>query len=213
MKEAKERWCLGNENFAPVVYPQGRSEIVVHVKKLVETRIRNGFTGQGASGPPQERRARRILDLGSQNDASTFSRPPSSSSSSAGIDLHEASKSDENENMPLWMKHKLAIKKKLLGKFPEEWTTERLALHFKVASESIVRILRSNYEPSQERMVEQDMIREQNRKENVAQHVERIKAERHAAWLKRKEEEKKGAEQTKKSTARIRLGAPKRSIE
>ncbi|KAK3820352.1 MAG: Neugrin-domain-containing protein [Benniella sp.] len=234
MEEAKERWCLGNENLAPVVYPKGRPEIAAQIKKLVETRIRNGFAGQGASSPPQERRARRILDLGSQNDALTLSRPPSSSSSSSAIDLHEASKS-ENENMPQWMKHKLAIKKKLLGQawnpqrkltrqameevrylrkqFPEEWTTEKLARHFNVASESIVRILRSDYVPSRERTVEQDMIKEQNRKENVAQDVERIKAERHAEWLKRKEEEKKGAKQTNKSTARIRLGAPKRLIE
>ena len=123
MEEAKERWCLGNENFAPVVYPKGRPEMAAQTKKLVETRIRNGFTGQGASSSPQERRARRILDLGSQNDTSALSRPPlSSSSSSSDIDLDEASKSDKNENMPQWMKHKLAIKKKLLGK---AWNPQR----------------------------------------------------------------------------------------
>ncbi|KAF9147531.1 hypothetical protein BG015_010807 [Linnemannia schmuckeri] len=76
----------------------------------------------------------------------------------------------------------------LRKQFPEEWTTAKLADHFNVAGESIAKILRTNYQPTPERAAQQDEVRQRRRKENISADIERIRAERQAAWTARKAE-------------------------
>lgn len=82
-------------------------------------------------------------------------------------------------------------------------------MHFNVAPESIVRILKSNFQPSAERAAEQDVIKEQKRKQNIASNLARVKEEQHAEWLKNKDDKRVKS----RSSTLIKLGAPKRAIE
>ncbi|KAI1314990.1 Required for respiratory growth protein 9 mitochondrial [Mortierella claussenii] len=156
------------------------------------------------------------------------------SASSPNPHLHQMSReSSEEKPVPLWMKHQMAIKEKLNGQawspqkrvtrkamdeirflhkqFPEEWTTPKLAKHFNIASESVRRILKSNFQISPERAAEQDQIKERIRKEKVKAAVERLAARRHENWKKRQEERQQIRKTaTEKERGVIRLGAPKR---
>ncbi|KAF9352472.1 Required for respiratory growth protein 9 mitochondrial [Mortierella sp. AD094] len=232
VQEAKERWGLGATVFAHIVYPNGRAEIVDQTKRLTEARISSGHSGQrmplDANYHSRNRQTKNTLDLGENTILSTLPAVPNPH-------LHQTSRDGSTESIPQWMKHKLAMKKKLLGKawnpqrkltrqsmeevrflhkqFPDEWTTPKLAAHFNVASESIVRILKTNSQLSPERIAEQDEAKKLRRKENISADVEKIKARRHSAWLERKAEREKNRQSNSSASSRIKLGAPIRSIE
>ncbi|KAF9998741.1 Required for respiratory growth protein 9 mitochondrial [Entomortierella chlamydospora] len=225
IQEAKERWGLGATVFAHVIYPNGRAEIADQTRKLTEARISSGHSGWHI---PRNRQVKSTLDPGENAVIPTPSTMPNPH-------LHQMSRDGSTELMPQWMKHKLTIKKKLLGKawnpqrkltkqsmeevrflhkqFPDEWTTPKLAEHFNVASESIVRILKTNFQLSPERIAEQDKAKRLRRKENISADVERIKARRHSAWLERKAEREKSRKSSSPASSRIKLGAPVRTIE
>lgn len=88
-----------------------------------------------------------------------------------------------------------------------------MAEHFNVASESIVKILKTNFQLPADRIVEQDRAKQLKKKENVSADVERMRAERHTAWLERKAEREKNRQSSNASSGRIKLGAPKRTIK
>ncbi|KAG0370446.1 Required for respiratory growth protein 9 mitochondrial [Gamsiella multidivaricata] len=230
MQDAKERWGLGATEYAPIVFPKGRSEIVTRAKQLMQDRISNGHARPKI--PKTERNTLRDQQATAALNLRASGRF-SATSSSPNPHLHRPSE-EGSDSIPQWMKHKLAIKQKLLGKtwnpqrklsrqameevrylrkkFPDEWDTARLASHFNVASESIVRILRTDFRPATERAVEQDNTKARKRKDNISADIERIKAERHALWLERKAEREKARVKTGRITSRVKLGAPKRSI-
>ncbi|KAG0199634.1 hypothetical protein BGX28_007114 [Mortierella sp. GBA30] len=227
-QEAKERWALGTNHFAQIVYPRGRPEIADLTKKLTEARIKVGYTGQripkDIRNNLRDQQAKEVLGLRSSRLSSLSSPNPH---------LHRPPQDDDSKPVPEWLKHKMAIKNKIVGKswnpqrkltrqameevrylrkqFPEQWTTAKLAEHFNVASESIRRILKTDFQLSSERAAEQDAVRVDVRKENVAASLEKLREEGHAAWLERKK--KKDEARRQSPVARIRLGAPKRSID
>ena len=100
--------------------------------------------------------------------------------------------------------------------FPEEWTTAKLAEHFNVASESVRRIIRTHSSNviDAERAQEQDAARDKLRKANVKASLTNLAQQKHAEYLERKakreELQKKNA---KAPSGRIKLGAPKRTIQ
>ncbi|KAF8976360.1 Required for respiratory growth protein 9 mitochondrial [Entomortierella lignicola] len=196
-QEARIRWGLGATIFANIIFPKGRAEICDQTKKLMDERILNGHS---VRRPPLDTRSHRSEESKVLNKHNIFSTLPTS----PNPHLHRTSRDVEPE-MPEWMKHRLAIKKKLQGEawnpqrkltrksmeevrflhkqFPDEWTTPKLAAHFNVASESIVRILKTNFQLSPERSAEQDMVKQLRKKENLSADFERKRAARHAAWL------------------------------
>ncbi|KFH72764.1 hypothetical protein MVEG_03053 [Podila verticillata NRRL 6337] len=229
IKDAQARWGLGatSASYAPIVFPNGRPEISESTKKMTQARIADGYVGQRINKKDQNC----ARDIQAQTLMGSLGRGKASAAVSPNPHLHKLSNEvRNNEPTPLWQKHKIAIKEKMLGKtwnpqrklsrqamdevrylrkqFPEEWTAQKLADHFNVASESIVRILKTNFQPSPERAEEQDLARHRARKANVSADLERRKAERHAIWLEKKAEREKKAKQI---PSRIKLGAPKRS--
>lgn len=265
VKDAQARWGLGAtpSSYASIVFPKGRPEISETTKKMIHARIARGYAGQRLSKEDQ----RSCQDVSAQTLTESLGRGKVSAAVSPNPHLHKLPKETRNgEPIPLWQKHKMAIKEKMLGKtwnpqrklsrqsmdevrylrkqvlfyahkrhdshdrtphqkqmcadlllspfspiwkqFPEEWTASKLADHFNVASESIVRILKTDFQPSPERAEEQDLARHRARKANVSADLERRKAERHALWLEKKAERERIAKQM---PSRIKLGAPKRS--
>ncbi|KAG9321921.1 hypothetical protein KVV02_004496 [Mortierella alpina] len=229
--DAKERWALGAATFAPIVFPSGRPAIAEFTKTLAETRIKDGYTGQRV--PKDVRNALRDQQAKAVLDSRTGSIL--SGASSPNPHLHRAPRDGSTAPMPEWLKHKLAIKNKMNGErwdpqkkltrqameevrylrkqFPDEWTTAKLSEHYNVAGESIRRILRTDFQPPAERVTKQDQVKHDDRKENIVNSLQRIKEEKHAAWLERKA--KADAERMRANPAgtRIKLGAPKRSID
>ncbi|KAG0304258.1 Required for respiratory growth protein 9 mitochondrial [Dissophora globulifera] len=227
MQEARRRWGIGSTNYASIISPAGRPEVLQETRTLTESRIAAGHAGQRLqtilTGIPGDEQSHGHV-------VAKLDRPPGTESSVLNPHLHHRN----TEPMPRWLQHKLAIKEKLLGKtwnpqrklsrqameevrylrkqFPEEWTTPKLAEHFNVASESIVRILRTDFQPSTGRLAEQDLAKERNRKANLSANLEKIKSERHAAWQQKKFEREKVVYKTSAKTTRIRLGAPTRNI-
>ncbi|KAG0263698.1 Required for respiratory growth protein 9 mitochondrial [Mortierella polycephala] len=213
MQGAQDRWGIGSINFAPIVFPDGRPEIAKIASTLAKERISRGHTGTGSVKISKDMRnalrdqhAKEVFDLRTLSTSISSS----SSSSSPNPHLHKLPRDGSEPEIPLWKKHKEAIKKKLLGKtwnpkrkitrqameevrylrkqFPEEWTTGKLALHYNVTGEDIAKILRTNFQPPSERAAEQDRIREQARKQNIKANLERQKAERDAEYRRRKAE-------------------------
>ncbi|KAG0045504.1 Required for respiratory growth protein 9 mitochondrial [Gryganskiella cystojenkinii] len=127
--------------------------------------------------------------------------------------------------------------------FPDEWTTPKLADHFNIASESVRRILKnSNFVPAPERAQKQDDVRTVARKTRVAERLAQNAEAGRTLYLQRKARMDQQAAlypQKKfhrfqpvasnpvnstatdvatpvikaRSAPRIKLGAPKRSIE
>ncbi|KAF9961247.1 Required for respiratory growth protein 9 mitochondrial [Mortierella alpina] len=229
--DAKERWALGATTFAPIVFPGGRPTIAEFTKTLTETRIKDGYTGQRV--PKDVRNALRDQQAKAILDSRTGSILPGASSPNPH--LHRAPRDGSTAPMPEWLKHKLAIKNKMNGErwdpqkkltrqameevrylrkqFPEEWTTAKLAEHYNVAGESIRRILRTDFQPPVERVTKQDQVKDQDRKENIVNSLQRIKDEKHAAWLERKAKADAERKRANPVATRIKLGAPKRSID
>ncbi|KAF9924266.1 Required for respiratory growth protein 9 mitochondrial [Linnemannia zychae] len=175
-----------------VIYPQGRPEIAELTRKMMEARISNGHTG---------RRRHETQEPTSSTTHSTSSETlKGSTASSPNPQFHRASM----EDAPLWKKHRETIKAKIGGEawnprrkitrqsmeevrylrrqFPTEWTTAKLAEHFNMPNESIVRILKSNYQPSPERAAQQDEVRLRKKKERVDADIARILKERQEKW-------------------------------
>ncbi|KAF9291969.1 Required for respiratory growth protein 9 mitochondrial [Mortierella alpina] len=229
--DAKERWALGATTFAPIVFPSGRPAITELTKTLAETRIKDGFTGQRV--PKDVRNALRDQQSKAILDSRTGNVLPGTSSPNPH--LHRAPRDGSTAPMPEWLKHKLAIKNKMNGErwdpqkkltrqameevrylrkqFPDEWTTTKLSEHYNVAGESIRRILRTDFQPPAERVTKQDQVKKQERKENVVNSLQRIKEEKHAAWLERKAKADAERKRVNPAATRIKLGAPKRSID
>lgn len=120
MQEVKERWGLGGAVFAHIVFPNGRAEIVDQTKKLTEARISRGYSGQqipmDIRNTLREQQSREARDFRFNSKSSTLH------TTSPNPHLHRISADGTTELMPQWMKHKLAIKKKLLGK---AWNPQR----------------------------------------------------------------------------------------
>ncbi|KAF9967929.1 Required for respiratory growth protein 9 mitochondrial [Mortierella alpina] len=229
--DAKERWALGATTFAPIVFPSGRPAIAELTKTLAETRIKEGHTGQRV--PKNVRNALRDQQSKSVLGSRTGSLLPGASSPNPH--LHKAPRDGSTAPMPEWLKHKIAIKNKLNGEkwdpqkkltrqameevrylrkqFPDEWTTTKLSEHYNMAGESIRRILRTDFQPPAERVAKQDQVKDQERKENVVNSLQRIKEEKHAAWLERKAKADAERKRANPAGTRIKLGAPKRSID
>ncbi|KAF8937176.1 Neugrin-domain-containing protein [Dissophora ornata] len=229
MQEARERWGLGAIHVAAIVFPHGRPEIMNHTRMITESRIWGGQVYQApqdmCNGPDQ--RPKSAMDMRTRNRSSSTTPSPI-------LKLQWPNKGESSESVPQWLKHKLAIKEKLLGKawnpqrklsrqameevrylrkqFPDQWTTSKLAEHFNVASEAIVRILKTDFRLSPERLAEQDTVKEHHRKSNISADVEKIKAERHASWLELRANRERNRRKAGATTSRIKLGAPKRSI-
>ncbi|KAF9942195.1 hypothetical protein BGZ65_008281 [Modicella reniformis] len=223
MQEAKERWALGEVDFAPIIFPKGRPQIAVLAKQLLETRISEGYSGhrtlKDERNTLRDQQATMVLDLRAKYSSpasSSLLSPPSSSSTlslpatAENVASTPSPESHDNDNMPRQGMDEVRYLRK---QFPDEWTAEKLAQHFNVASESIVRILKTNFQLSPERAAAQDMIKQQKRKMNVEAHIERIKTERHAIWLKDKAKNENAVQKNRSTTKRIKLGAPKRAIE
>ncbi|KAK3826177.1 MAG: Neugrin-domain-containing protein [Linnemannia gamsii] len=217
-----------SETKIEVVYPEGRPEIAELTRRMLENRIKSGHSGRrqhnqqqtldtrdgalGAgvnarSGDSPLRSAAAARKRGSSTAATT-------TSSSPNPHLHKLPRDADGEvlltEVPLWKKHREAIKAKTGGQvwnpqrklsrqameevrylrkqFPEEWTTAKLADHFNVAGESIAKILRTNYQPTVERAAQQDATRQRHRQENIAADVTRIKSERTATRDAQKQE-------------------------
>ncbi|KAG0341846.1 Required for respiratory growth protein 9 mitochondrial [Podila humilis] len=240
-KNAQARWGLGgaisqtsssSSCYAPIIFPQGRSEITALTKELKEARISGGYSGQRIITKTERYNQRDAQAQLLMKDFGRQSGRLSNGSISPNPHLHKVSRlaATKDADLPQWKKHKLAMKEKLLGKawnpqrklsreamdevrylrkqFPDDWTTERLADHFNVAGVSIAKTLKSKFQPSPERAEEQNRTRKLARKSNITADVERRKAERHALWLAQKAEREKTVKQM---PARIKLGAPKRS--
>ncbi|ORZ28182.1 Neugrin-domain-containing protein [Lobosporangium transversale] len=237
MREASDRWGLDVTEFASLVFPEGRSKIMEETKKLTAARISKGHIGERISkyerNTLRDQQAREVL--GQRTNHRSLTRGRLSPNPHLHKDSKGMSEEEKEDSMPLWMKHKLAIKEKLLGKawipqkrisrqameevrylrkqFPEEWTTDKLAKHFNISSESVRRILRTDFQLSPERVAEQDEAKERMRKEKVAAALERLKTERHARWLEIKAERRQmRLSRNPPVEGRIKLGAPKRSI-
>ncbi|KAF9910505.1 Required for respiratory growth protein 9 mitochondrial [Linnemannia zychae] len=213
LEDAKRRWGLdplvstgltSSGTRIEVVYREGRPEVAELTQRMLENRIMSGHSGR--------RQQQRALDTRDGETSRTMagSKPELSSTGvtrgSPNPHLHKLPRGADGEavsvEVPLWKKHREAIKAKTGGQawnpqrklsrqameevrylrkqFPDEWTTAKLADHFNVASESIAKILRTNYQPSPERAVQQDATRQRRREENIAANVARIRAERKA---------------------------------
>ncbi|KAG0209601.1 Required for respiratory growth protein 9 mitochondrial [Mortierella sp. NVP41] len=235
LQEAKKRWGLtagsaksttspsaAAESPLPtppskvkVVYPEGRPEIADLTRRMLENRILGGHTGRRQQQQQQAiDEARKNTSIASTTTTGMQGSSPSTSSSSPNPHLHRAPRdADGGEvevEVPLWKKHRMAIKAKTGGQvwnpqrkltrqsmeevrylrkqFPDEWTTPKLAEHFNVSGESIAKILRTNYQPSPERAAQQDEVRLRHRKENISADIARFKAERKAEWEAQKTE-------------------------
>ncbi|KAF9586518.1 Required for respiratory growth protein 9 mitochondrial [Lunasporangiospora selenospora] len=189
LAKARKRWGLEATSFTPIVFPGGRPEIMERTQKLKEDRISSGmYATRAARNDLREKDAKEMLNI-KTSVKSQWINPQ----------FHLSPRDPEDvAPTPQWKKHKMTIKDKLLGKawnpqkklsrqamdevrylrkqFPDEWTTPKLAEHFNVASESIARILGSNFQPSAERAQEQDLVRQSARKANIERHREQIMA-------------------------------------
>ncbi|KAF9572911.1 Required for respiratory growth protein 9 mitochondrial [Mortierella alpina] len=229
--DAKQRWALGATTFAPIVFPSGRPAIAEFTKTLAETRIKDGYAGQRV--PKDVRDALRDQQAKAILDSRTGRILPGAISPNPH--LHRPPRDGSTAPMPQWLKHKLAIKNKMNGErwdpqkkltrqameevrylrkqFPDEWTTTKLSEHYNVAGESIRRILRTDFQPPVERVAKQDQVKDHVRKENIVNSLQRIKEEKHAAWLERKAKADAERKRANPAGTKIKLGAPKRSID
>ncbi|KAF9426511.1 Required for respiratory growth protein 9 mitochondrial [Podila epigama] len=229
-KDAQARWGWAPSPIpcAPIVFPQGRPEIANLTKKMTEARIAGGYAVKRVTKEDQnnalEAKSRDVLAKFGKGSGNVINFSPNPH-------LHLPSKDGSEEPIPLWKKHRMALKAKTHGKawnpkrkvtrqamdeirylrkqFPDEWTTPKLSSHFNIGIESVAKILRTDFQPSPERALEQDLVRTRARKANVSASLERLKAERHALWLKKNEGK---LQKAKEMPSRPKLGAPKRSL-
>ncbi|KAF9972309.1 Required for respiratory growth protein 9 mitochondrial [Actinomortierella ambigua] len=214
-QEAIARWGLDYRGPSALVYPQGRPDIAALAKETSGARIASGLFPQRK--PKKDRgAATEMADQAKDKDA-TFTRRKL------------------DKDAPVWLKHRQTIREKhggefwephkrvprqtmeqiryLRKQFPEDWTTPKLAGHFKISVESVTRILRSKFTPSDERSREQDDKRQALKKVRVAASVEKTKTKRYLDWLRHEVATPSAiTTQVKKprSRAHIKLGAPKR---
>ncbi|GJJ68403.1 hypothetical protein EMPS_00749 [Entomortierella parvispora] len=225
--QAEQRWAIGSEStvFAPIVHRQGRPEIADLAAEMVKTRISNGIIQQKA----KKHNTNEVQNV-SSGIRNRYEK------SSPNPHLHKFGQAQEE--VPLWLKHKVAIKEKLQGErwnpvkkvtrhtmeemrylrkqFPEEWTADKLAGHFNISSEAVRRIIRTDgiNVIDSVRAQEQDATREKARKANVKASLTQLAQQKHAEYLERKaKREELKMKNTKAPSGRIKLGAPKRSIQ
>ncbi|KAF9132674.1 Required for respiratory growth protein 9 mitochondrial [Mortierella sp. 14UC] len=245
LEDAKKRWGLepsSSNTFTnsgtriEVVYPEGRPEIAELTRRMLENRIMGGHSGR--------RQQQQTLDTRTNSTSSSLTKaaggkPGSTTAASPNPHLHKLPRNADGEvvsvEVPLWRKHREAIKAKTEGQawnpqrklsrqameevrylrkqFPDEWTTAKLADHFNVAGESIARILRTNYQPSPERAAQQDATRQRRREENVAADIARIKAERKVAKDAQRAERDADRKKQKAERSAARFGERERERE
>jgi hypothetical protein len=114
-KDAQVRWELGaiSASYAPIVFPNGRPEISEATKKMTQARIADGYAGQRIN-----REDHQVQTL-----MGSLGRGKASAAVSPNPHLHKLSKNVRNdESIPLWQKHKMSIKEKMLGK---TWNPQR----------------------------------------------------------------------------------------
>ncbi|KAF9906405.1 hypothetical protein BX616_000737, partial [Lobosporangium transversale] len=118
MREASDRWGLDVTEFASLVFPEGRSKIMEETKKLTAARISKGHIGERISkyerNTLRDQQAREVL--GQRTNHRSLTRGRLSPNPHLHKDSKGMSEEEKEDSMPLWMKHKLAIKEKLLGK-------------------------------------------------------------------------------------------------
>ena len=117
-QEARERWGLGAIDVAAIVFPHGRPEVLNHTKMITESRILGGQVNHKAQ---QDMHNGHHQQSKSTMDVRTSNRSSSTTPSST-LKLQWSNKGESSESAPQWLKHKLAIKEKLLGK---AWNPQR----------------------------------------------------------------------------------------
>ncbi|KAG0228110.1 Required for respiratory growth protein 9 mitochondrial [Actinomortierella wolfii] len=215
-KQAIARWGLDYKGPSALVYPQGRPEVSALAKETASMRIASGLYDR-----KKPKNDKGVVD------PSHADQEDSDSVASARRRL--------DKDAPLWLKHKLAIREKLGGQawqphrrvsrqtmeqirylrkqFPDEWTVPKLSAHFKISVESVTRILRSKFTPSEDRSYEQDQKRQEIKNARIAESLEKMKTQRYLGWLRHEAANlSRTATQHKqpRSLSHIKLGAPKR---
>jgi hypothetical protein len=106
-----------------IVYPEGRPEIVELTRKMMENRILGGYTGQRQLQAKKQQH----IDNGDTYDTPTtvMTKTGTTASQSPNPHLHRAPR-DANSStameVPLWRKHREAIKAKTGG---QAWNPQR----------------------------------------------------------------------------------------
>lgn len=121
VKDAQARWGLGAtpSSYASIVFPRGRPDISETTKKMMQARIVGGYAGQSFSKEEQHS----ARDASALTLTESLGRGKVSAAVSLNPHLHKLSKETRHgEPMPLWQKHKMAIKEKMLGK---TWNPQR----------------------------------------------------------------------------------------
>ncbi|KAG0257601.1 Required for respiratory growth protein 9 mitochondrial [Actinomortierella ambigua] len=221
-QEAIARWGLDYRGPSALVYPEGRPEVAALVKEATGARIAAGLFPHRRLNKDKKKKKEEPLASGATTDQAE-----------GGNTVSARRRLDKDA--PLWLKHKLTIREKhggeywdpqrrvprqtmeqiryLRHQFPDDWTTPKLAAHFKISIESVVKILRSKFTPSEDRSREQDQKRLAVKKARVAESIERTKTKRYLGWLQHEVASPPSTTtQAKKprSMAHIKLGVPKR---